>query len=139
MAKKCTFLAHTLRLFRPENSCVLFPSFPALLFLAFFVELRSPPPPLRTPCNIYAEPHRYFIRTGNCKVLSPKGEVVCTLVDGDSFGEVALYGPYMRRTATVISPSYCDLDVLLKNDFQTLVHDFPDAQVSNLHTCASSA
>ena len=61
-------------------------------------------------------------------MLSEKDVVLCTLSGGHSFGEIALYGRAMRRTATVISSSYCDLDILLKSDFQTLVADFPDME-----------
>jgi hypothetical protein len=56
----------------------------------------------------------YFIRTGAVIVLSRDDTVLAQLRDGDSFGEVALYGKTMRRTATIVSSSYCDLDLLLK-------------------------
>jgi hypothetical protein len=59
-------------------------------------------------------------------VLSVKNDVLCTLEDGTSFGEIALYGRMMRRTATVIAASYCDLDILLKSDFLELVREFPE-------------
>ena len=73
-------------------------------------------------------------------MLSEKDAVLCILSDGHSFGdgdghsfgEIALYGRAMRRqvrrTVTVISSLYCDLDILLKSDFQTLVADFPDIE-----------
>jgi CRP-like cAMP-binding protein len=57
----------------------------------------------------------YFIRCGECQVISAKDMVICSLFDGNSFGEIALYGKTVRRTATVISSSYCDLDILLKS------------------------
>jgi hypothetical protein len=63
-------------------------------------------------------------------VLNVDGGVICTLSDGQSFGEVALYGNLMRRTATVVSPSYCDLDILLKDHFDSLMASFPDAKVT---------
>jgi hypothetical protein len=46
----------------------------------------------------------------------------------DVYEKVALYGALARRTATVVSPTYCDLDVLLKSDFLNLVKEFPDMQ-----------
>jgi hypothetical protein len=70
----------------------------------------------------------YFIRRGECKVLNDDNGVICTLTDGQSFGEVALYGKSQRRTATVISSAYCDLDTLFKTDFTALVEEFPDMQ-----------
>jgi hypothetical protein len=63
-----------------------------------------------------------------CKVLNDFNDVLCTLEDSKSFGEIALYGRMMRRTATVIAASYCDLDVLLKSDFLQTVCDFPDME-----------
>ena len=56
----------------------------------------------------------YFIRTGGVLVLSGDDTVLAQMGDGQSFGEVALYGKTMRRTATIVSSAYCDLDVLLK-------------------------
>lgn len=70
-----------------------------------------------------------ILRLVLAQVLNDKGGVIVTLKSGDSFGEVALYGALARRTATVVSPTYCDLDVLLKSDFLDLVKEFPDMQV----------
>ena len=83
-------------------------------------------------------PNRATASSDNCilndnhKVLNVDGEVMNSLSDGQSFGEVALYGNghLMRRTATVVSPSYCDLDILLKANFDSLKEDFPDAKVT---------
>ena len=60
-------------------------------------------------------------------VLDKTDTEIASLKDGDSFGEVALLGSKtMRRTATVLSSAYCDLDLFTKSDFEQLLNDFPD-------------
>eukprot|EP00754_Rhynchopus_humris_P048359 Rhum_TRINITY_DN7710_c0_g1::Rhum_TRINITY_DN7710_c0_g1_i1::g.24363::m.24363/K04950/CNGA3; cyclic nucleotide gated channel alpha 3 len=73
----------------------------------------------------------YFISRGEVQVVSeaPQKEdriVYATLRDGSFFGEVALLFNDSRRTATVVTSSYCDLFVLRKEDFDTIQESFPD-------------
>jgi hypothetical protein len=48
------------------------------------------------------------------------------MAEGDSFGEVALYGEDATRTATVMASNYCDLDVLYKSEFSRLLAEYPE-------------
>ncbi|KAJ9464842.1 Cyclic nucleotide-gated cation channel [Diplonema papillatum] len=73
----------------------------------------------------------YFISRGEVQVVSDAKEkservVYATLRDGSFFGEVALLFNDSRRTATVVTSSYCDLFVLTKEDFDTIQESFPD-------------
>ena len=82
----------------------------------------------------------YFISRGEVQVVSeaPQKEdriVYATLRDGSFFGEVALLFNDSRRTATVVTSSYCDLFVLRKEDFDTIQESFPDqSKVRNTRT-----
>jgi CRP-like cAMP-binding protein len=73
----------------------------------------------------------YFIRKGICSVIAAKkvgekGKVICQILEGSSFGEMALYGRDSRRSATVMASTYCDLDVLEKTDFMEILKEYPE-------------
>ena len=73
----------------------------------------------------------YFISRGEVQVVSDTTKkedriVYATLRDGSFFGEVALLFNDSRRTATVVTSSYCDLFVLRKEDFDSIQESFPD-------------
>eukprot|EP01061_Rhynchopus_euleeides_P014394 TRINITY_DN24964_c0_g1_i1.p1 TRINITY_DN24964_c0_g1~~TRINITY_DN24964_c0_g1_i1.p1 ORF type:complete len:500 (+),score=228.71 TRINITY_DN24964_c0_g1_i1:94-1593(+) len=73
----------------------------------------------------------YFISRGEVQVVSDATKkeeriVYATLRDGSFFGEVALLFNDSRRTATVVTSSYCDLFVLRKEDFDAIQESFPD-------------
>eukprot|EP01059_Diplonema_ambulator_P009705 TRINITY_DN19649_c1_g1_i1.p2 TRINITY_DN19649_c1_g1~~TRINITY_DN19649_c1_g1_i1.p2 ORF type:complete len:340 (+),score=129.83 TRINITY_DN19649_c1_g1_i1:1786-2805(+) len=82
----------------------------------------------------------YFISRGEVQVVSEAKEaservVYATLRDGSFFGEVALLFNDSRRTATVVTSSFCDLFVLRKEDFDLIQESFPD-QSKAIHKAA---
>ena len=53
--------------------------------------------------------------------------MITVFTEGSSFGEMALYGE-TRRTVTVLASNYCDLDILMKEEFLKVVEEFPSMQ-----------
>lgn len=67
----------------------------------------------------------YFVIRGKLKVISGD-KIVSTLNDGDFFGEIALFNENKRRTATVISITYCDLYRLNRELFNEVLNRHPE-------------
>lgn len=59
--------------------------------------------------------------------MSKEGRVVALLTEGESFGETVLYHERAKRTATVITRSYCQLFMLSKNAVSTALATSPEA------------
>ncbi|KAJ1505574.1 hypothetical protein HMI54_005846 [Coelomomyces lativittatus] len=71
----------------------------------------------------------YFVRSGVVEVLSPKlDQVYVELTAGSFFGEVVLFDPSARRTATVRTKTPTELCVLCKDDFQAILKLFPEIE-----------
>ncbi|MGC9525818.1 MAG: ion transporter [Limnospira sp.] len=67
----------------------------------------------------------YFIRRGEVQAFSEKtGKVYRTMSDGAFFGEISLLYS-SRRTASVKTLTYCELFVLLKEDFDSVLENYP--------------
>jgi glucose-6-phosphate 1-dehydrogenase len=66
----------------------------------------------------------YLISRGEVEALDASGKVVATLGEGDFFGEIALLTS-APRGATVRAKSYCDLFMLDKTDFASVLQDRP--------------
>lgn len=74
----------------------------------------------------------FFISRGEVEVVSEDGTVVyARLRAGQFFGEIALVTSG-KRTATVRAAMFCDLFVLLKEDFDDVLADFPEQAKSIL-------
>jgi hypothetical protein len=67
----------------------------------------------------------YFVIKGKVEVLSEDGSSISLLSDGDFFGEIALLTD-QPRTASVRAITYCDLYILEKNIFDTLLQKYPE-------------
>eukprot|EP00762_Andalucia_godoyi_P006368 ANDGO_05937.mRNA.1 Cyclic nucleotide-gated cation channel subunit A len=68
----------------------------------------------------------FFISRGEVEVVSEDGAVVyARLKEGSFFGEIALVTSG-KRTASVRAATYCDLFVLMKEDFDEVLADFPE-------------
>jgi CRP-like cAMP-binding protein len=69
----------------------------------------------------------FFLGKGSVQVVSPDGSAVyATLNSGSFFGEIALVEE-TRRTASIRAADLCELFVLYKEDFDTVVKRFPAA------------
>ena len=67
----------------------------------------------------------YFIKRGEVEAFSEKtGRVYRTMTAGMFFGEIALLYS-SRRTASVITKTYCELFVLYKDDFDHVLENYP--------------
>lgn len=67
----------------------------------------------------------YFIKQGKVKVFSEKtGKVYRLIGAGSFFGEIALIYS-TRRTASVLTLTYCELFVLYKEDFEEVLNNYP--------------
>ena len=68
----------------------------------------------------------FFITRGGLAVWDELHDVeIASLAAGAYFGEMAVISGG-RRQATVIATSYCDLNVLNREDFEVTLEDFPD-------------
>ena len=68
----------------------------------------------------------FFIHQGSLSVLSPDEKTtLATLGDGDFFGEIALLNE-QPRMATVKTLAYCEVYVLDKTGFDTVMADHPE-------------
>ena len=67
----------------------------------------------------------YVIQRGVVEVLTASGAVIATLHDGDFFGEMALLD-HAPRNATVQATDYCDLFVLEREAFESILERYPD-------------
>ncbi len=68
----------------------------------------------------------YLVRSGQLEVIS-HGAVVATLSDGSYVGEVAIIFE-QKRTASVRAVTFCDIMVLSKEDFDSVVSQYPEVQ-----------
>lgn len=67
----------------------------------------------------------YFVSRGELNVVTDDGNVVFTFRDGGFFGEIALLFD-TKRTATIVSRTYCDMFILTKDDFKKVLRQFPE-------------
>ena len=68
----------------------------------------------------------FFINQGSLSVISPDEKTtLATLGDGDFFGEIALLHE-QPRMATVKALAYCEVYVLDKTCFDTVMADHPE-------------
>jgi len=68
----------------------------------------------------------YFLIKGKLKVLTgDESKVLNTLIDGDFFGELALFGNEIRM-ATVQAITYCDIYTLNKEVFEHVLNNYPE-------------
>jgi CRP-like cAMP-binding protein len=66
----------------------------------------------------------YFVLRGELNVVLDNGKVVHTFTSGGFFGEIAIMYQ-IKRTATIIARTYCDIFVLGKNEFSKVLKKFP--------------
>eukprot|EP01065_Artemidia_motanka_P045659 TRINITY_DN6753_c0_g1_i2.p1 TRINITY_DN6753_c0_g1~~TRINITY_DN6753_c0_g1_i2.p1 ORF type:complete len:1113 (+),score=231.78 TRINITY_DN6753_c0_g1_i2:67-3405(+) len=66
----------------------------------------------------------FFLAHGFCDVLSSDGEHLATIRHGGCFGEVSLLAS-TRRTASVVTLTFCDCFVLSLDDFYTICDAYP--------------
>jgi CRP-like cAMP-binding protein len=72
----------------------------------------------------------YFLQFGKVKVLLERaGSVVeiSEMSDG-YFGELGLLTRSGLRTASVLTASHCNVQVVMQEDFERLMHDYPDLE-----------
>ncbi|MDE5068061.1 MAG: ion transporter [Trichodesmium sp. St16_bin4-tuft] len=68
----------------------------------------------------------YFIKRGLVQVFSEKtGSIYRTMEAGTFFGEISLVYE-KRRTASIITLTYCELFILYKDDFKKILEHYPD-------------
>lgn len=68
----------------------------------------------------------YFIKRGVVQAFSERtGNIYRNMTAGTFFGEIALVYE-QRRTASVLTLTYCELFVLEKDDFQKVLENYPD-------------
>jgi len=78
----------------------------------------------------------YFISSGKVEIVNAQDQVIRVLGKGDYFGEFALLISE-KRTASVVAKTFCELQVLLKEDFDTIMADWPQ-YVKNLQRIAEA-
>ena len=67
----------------------------------------------------------YFIKRGLVQVFSEKtGSIYRTMEAGTFFGEISLVYE-KRRTASIITLTYCELFILYKDDFKKVLEHYP--------------
>jgi voltage-gated potassium channel len=66
----------------------------------------------------------YFVVRGELNVVNDEGEIVHTLCNEGFFGEIALLYD-TKRTASILTRTYCDILVLNKKDFGRVLQRFP--------------
>lgn len=59
--------------------------------------------------------------------MSQDGRVLALMTEGESFGETVLYHERAKRTATIITRSYCQLFLLSKSAVSTALATSPEA------------
>lgn len=80
----------------------------------------------------------YFIRRGELDVVSAdRSTVYTTLHSGQYFGELALLHN-SKRSASVRSVNHCELLSLSRDDFTTLLFDYPEVE-EEIRTLANNA
>lgn len=68
----------------------------------------------------------FILARGNVAVCSKDGTIVYKhLEEGSFFGEIALVTEASRRTASIRATTYCDLDILRKEDFMYILQKHP--------------
>lgn len=68
----------------------------------------------------------YFIKRGLVQAFSEKtGTIYRNMGEGTFFGEIALVYE-QKRTASIITLTYCELFVLEKDDFKKVLENYPD-------------
>ena len=68
----------------------------------------------------------YFLKRGLVQVFSEKtGSIYRNMEAGTFFGEIALVYK-QRRTASILTLTYCELFVLHKDDFKKVLEHYPD-------------
>eukprot|EP01062_Namystynia_karyoxenos_P035815 TRINITY_DN26142_c0_g1_i4.p1 TRINITY_DN26142_c0_g1~~TRINITY_DN26142_c0_g1_i4.p1 ORF type:complete len:1150 (+),score=238.46 TRINITY_DN26142_c0_g1_i4:203-3451(+) len=68
----------------------------------------------------------FFLFRGRIAVLDEQGMMIAYLYDGACFGEMSLlFG--QARSASVQAVEFCQLYVLTKEDFDVIMHQFPEA------------
>jgi voltage-gated potassium channel len=69
----------------------------------------------------------FFISRGKVNIVSDDRKIVyVTLDDGKFFGEMTLVFEGIKRTATVVTKTFCELYVLTKDSFDKISKDFPN-------------
>ena len=76
----------------------------------------------------------YFIEHGTVSILAPEGRAMCTLHDGDFFGEMSMIFNE-PRAATVLANSYCDIYRLSKLDFIEVIQPYPEIYEAIVKVC----
>ncbi len=66
----------------------------------------------------------YFILTGELEVIGKNGNIDAVLVDGDYFGEIALFMD-VKRTASIRAVTYCEMYSLSKESFDYVIGRYP--------------
>eukprot|EP01029_Cantina_marsupialis_P018244 TRINITY_DN4181_c0_g1_i1.p1 TRINITY_DN4181_c0_g1~~TRINITY_DN4181_c0_g1_i1.p1 ORF type:complete len:1155 (-),score=315.82 TRINITY_DN4181_c0_g1_i1:307-3627(-) len=66
----------------------------------------------------------YFVVQGVVEIIQD-GKYVKTVPEGSFFGEIALVTPKAIRTATIKARTHVELNMLHKDDFEQLLHNFP--------------
>jgi Ion transport protein/Cyclic nucleotide-binding domain len=67
----------------------------------------------------------FFVIRGNLHVYNGDKKI-STIKDGDFFGEIALFTENKKRTASVLSNTYCDLYRLDKDHFLEVLDKYPE-------------
>jgi voltage-gated potassium channel len=80
----------------------------------------------------------YFIEHGTVSILTPEGRPICTLHDGDFFGEMSLVFNE-HRSSNVMATSYCDMYRLDKEDFMDVIEPYPQVYESILKVAEARA
>ena len=69
----------------------------------------------------------YLLRRGQLDVIA-HGQRVASLTSGSFVGEVCLLFDGTKRTASVQAVTFCDVLVLRKEDFESVVAEYPEVQ-----------
>ncbi|XP_015180472.1 PREDICTED: potassium/sodium hyperpolarization-activated cyclic nucleotide-gated channel 1-like isoform X4 [Polistes dominula] len=68
----------------------------------------------------------YFISSGTVAVYTNLWKEVCHLGDGAYFGDLALFVKSMQHTANIIAIETCEIYILYRVNFQTIMESHPD-------------
>jgi signal-transduction protein with cAMP-binding, CBS, and nucleotidyltransferase domain len=81
--------------------------------------------PGHSPAKFGQHGYAFFVLAGGVARVEVDGVVVEHLEPGAIFGEMALFEPNSRRTATVIPETTIRVFSLFGADFRVMQHDFP--------------
>ena len=87
---------------------------------------------------LYLKAGKFFIANGDLKVISQAGKNYNNFSSGDYFGEMSLI-LNEKRTASVVTVSFCDIFCLDKEDYIRIKKEYPQFRVILEHASSKQS